>query len=175
MDAQGRQRVGLDATQGQIYLTNDAGATTVLLDSVTGDVVLMNADIAEEFEVDDDVMAGCVVRIGPSGRLERSDRAYDTAVAGVVCGSGTFRPGIVLDRKPVSSRRLPIAMLGKVMCLADASSTPIRRGALLTSSERPGHAMAVTDIEKAVGAIVGKALGDLSAGQGSIPMLVALR
>ena len=68
-----------------------------------------------------------------------------------------------------------IPLEGRIMCLADASSTPIRRGALLTSSERPGHAMAVTDIEKAVGAIVGKALGDLSAGQGSIPMLVALR
>jgi hypothetical protein len=174
LDAQNRPRVLLDATMGQIFLTNENGVHMVILDAHSGDVVLGNADVAEEFDVADDVEPGCVVRIGAGGRLERTDRAFDSSVAGVVSGGG-YRPGIVLDRRTTGSRRLPVAMLGKVTCLADATHGPIRSGALLTSSDTSGHAMAVTDPREAAGAIIGKALGDLLAGQGRIPMLVALR
>jgi hypothetical protein len=173
LDDQGRQRVAVDATLGQIYLTNENGVHMVILDAQSGDIVLSNADVAEEFDVADDVEPGCVVRIGVDGRLERTHAPFDPRVAGVVSGSGN-RPGLVLDRRTTGSRRLPVAMLGKVTCLADATRRPIRAGALLTSSATAGHAMAVDDPREAVGAIIGKALGDLSAGYGQIPMIVGL-
>ena len=174
-DSQGRQRVALDATLGQIFLTDENSVHKVIIDGAQGDVVLNNADVAEEFDVADDVEPGCVVRIGTNGRLERTDRPFDSSVAGVVSGFGGYKPGIVLDRQKTNSRRLPVAMLGKVNCLADATRGPIRAGSLLTSSHISGHAMAIADPREAAGAIIGKALGDLLAGQGRIPMLVALR
>src|SRR4029453_8338435 len=99
----------------------------------------------------------------------------DPTVAGVVSGEG-YRPGIVLDRRAgMTGRRMPVAMMGKVLCLADASVRRIRPGALLTSSDVAGHAMAVADPREALGAVIGKALGGLASGQGYVPMLVALR
>jgi hypothetical protein len=175
LDDQGRQRVALDATLGQIYLTNENGVHTVILDAATGDVVLAGADVAEEFDVADDVEPGCVVRIDRDGRLVRTSSAYDTAVAGVISGRD-YRPGVVLDRRSTAGqRRVPLAMVGKVVCFADASLVPIRAGELLTSSHRPGYAMAIRDRRRAYDAVIGKALSDLPEGVGTIPMLVGLR
>jgi hypothetical protein len=172
LDSQNRQRMLVYGETGQIYLYDDTGRPTVILDAMSGDVVLGGADIAEEFDVAEDVEPGCVVHIAPSGRLERTNEPYDMSVAGVVSGLGDFRPGIVLDRRAGSVRRLPVAMLGKVTCLVDASDAPVRRGTLLTSSDRPGYAMAASDRERAFGAVIGKALGDLSSGVGTVPLLV---
>lgn len=174
LDDQGRQRVGLDATLGQIYLDDETGVHMVIIDGHAGDVVLAGADVAEEFDVADDVTPGCVVRIDHDGTLVRTESAYDTAVAGVISGKG-YRPGVVLGRRPSGAGRRPLAMVGKVLCLADATQRPIRAGALLTSSDVPGRAMAVGDRRRAHGAVIGKALGDLLTGQGLIPVLVGLR
>jgi hypothetical protein len=174
LDDQGRQRVLFDANLGQIYLTNENGVHMVILDAASGDVVLAGADVAEEFDVAADVEPGCVVRIGDDGVLERTSSAYDTAVAGVISGEG-YRPGVVLGRRPGTPGRRPLAMVGKVLCFADASRRPIRSGALLTSSDVPGHAMAIGDRRRAYGAVIGKALGDLSAGRALLPVLVGLR
>ena len=174
-NSSGRRTASLSGLTGQLFLYDGADVATVILDATTGDILLSNADIAEEFEVAEGVTPGCVVRIAPAGALECTTFPYDTGVAGVVSGLGAYRPGIVLDKQPGSTRRLPVAMVGKVVCLVDATAVPVRRGALLTSSERPGYAMAVTDGHRAFGAVIGKALGDLSSGCGSIPMLVGLR
>jgi hypothetical protein len=174
LDDQGRQRVAFDATLGQIFLDNEAGEHMVILDAQSGDVVLAGADVAEEFDVADDVAPGCVVRIDRDGKLVRTASAYDTAVAGVISGEG-YRPGVVLGRRSSSVGRRPLAMVGKVLCLAQATHRPIRAGALLTSSDVPGRAMAVGDRRRAYGAVIGKALGELPSGQGLIPVLVALR
>jgi hypothetical protein len=172
LDQANRQRLLLSGSNGQIYLFDDSGRPTIILDSQTGDVVLGSADIAEEFDTEDDVDAGCVVRIAASGRLERADVAYDTSVAGVISGLGEFRPGIVLDRRPNAGRRLPVAMLGKVSCLVDATDAVVSRGALLTSSSRPGYAMVASDRDRAFGAVIGRALDELPSGLGTVPMLV---
>lgn len=175
LDDQGRQRVLVDATLGQIYLTNENGLHTVILDAASGDVALAGADVAEEFDVADNVEPGCVVRIDRDGRLVRTSSAYDTAVAGVISGRN-YRPGVVLDRHGTERHgRLPLAMVGKVVCFADATRAPIRAGELLTSSHRPGYAMAIRDRRRACGAVIGKALSDLPTGIGTIPMLVGLR
>jgi hypothetical protein len=60
-------------------------------------------------------------------------------------------------------------------CKVDADIAPIEVGDLLTTSPTKGHAQKVLEPEKAVGAIIGKALGSLKKGKGKIPVLVMLQ
>jgi len=144
---------------------------------VTGDIRLANADCAEDFDITDleKVEPGMVMVIDEEGALRQSDRAYDKRVAGVISGAGNFKPGIVLDKKESSRNRMPIALLGKVYCKVDAQYGAIEVGDLLTTSLTPGHAMKTDDPLKAFGAVIGKALRPLEAGQGLIPILIALQ
>ena len=71
--------------------------------------------------------------------------------------------------------RIPIALLGKVYCKADARYGSIEVGDLLTTCASPGHAMKAADPVKAFGAVIGKALRPLKEGQGLIPILIALQ
>jgi hypothetical protein len=144
---------------------------------VTGDIRLVNADCAEDFDVSgvEATEPGTVMVLGDDGVLQPSHRAYDKKVAGVISGAGDFRPGIVLDRHDSDGTRQPIALLGKVHCKADASVTAIEVGDLLTTSALPGHAMKASDPFKAFGAVIGKALRPLKEGRGLIPILVALQ
>ena len=98
-------------------------------------------------------------------------------MAGVVSGAGNYRPAVILDKKDAESEenRLPIALIGKVYCKVDATSSPIETGDLLTTSPRKGHAMKAEDPFKAFGSVIGKALGSLNDGIGMIPVLVALQ
>ena len=59
-------------------------------------------------------------------------------------------------------------------CKVDADVAPIAVGDLLTTSPTKGHAQKVLDLEKATGAIIGKALKSLEKGKGKIPVLVML-
>ena len=68
-----------------------------------------------------------------------------------------------------------MALSGRVYCLADASNGPIEPGDLLTTSETPGHAMKVTDHDRAHGATIGKAMTGLEEGRGLVLALVALQ
>ena len=51
----------------------------------------------------------------------------------------------------------------------------IEIGDLLTTSPTPGHAMKADDPLKAFGTVIGKALRPLAAGQGLLPILIALQ
>jgi hypothetical protein len=113
--------------------------------------------------------------LSQQGRLQPSNTAYDKKVAGVISGAGEYKPGIVLDRKRSESNRQPLALMGKVICKADARYSSIEVGDLLTTSETPGHAMKAIDPFKAFGAVIGKALQPLESGQGMIPILIALQ
>ncbi len=57
----------------------------------------------------------------------------------------------------------------------DASFGAIHAGDLLTTSSHAGYAMKATDKSQAFGAVIGKALGDLDSGTGTIPVLVTLK
>jgi hypothetical protein len=143
---------------------------------VTGDITLVNADCAEDFTVADADRAepGTVMILGESGILEASQFAFDKRVAGVLSGAGDYKPGIVLDRRGTQQpNRRAIALLGKVYCKVDAQYGAVEIGDLLTTSPTPGHAMKVDDPLKAFGAVIGKALRPLSAGQALIPILIA--
>jgi hypothetical protein len=144
---------------------------------VTGDLRLLNADCAEDFDVSGtvSVQPGTVMVLNDEGALSESEQAYDTRVAGVISGAGSYKPAIILDKRVTSCNRQPIALIGKVYCQVDAQFGAIKAGDLLTTSPTPGHAMKISDPFKGFGAVIGKALRPLANGQGLIPILIALQ
>lgn len=142
---------------------------------VKGDIRLVQADCAEDFDIADTAEPGTVMVLGEEGALHQSHQAYDKRVAGVISGAGSYKPGIILDKHESETKRLPIGLLGKVYCKVDAQTSPIEIGDLLTTSSTPGHAMKATDPLKAFGSVIGKALRPLQEGTGLIPILIALQ
>lgn len=169
---------GAGRASGKIVVRNGAGAETVRLDGQQGDIVLQNADFAEDFPVQEAALVepGMVMEIADDGTLRPCDTAYSTRVAGIVSGAGGCKPAIVLgregDQAPDSK---PIALNGKVYCWVDADLGSVLVGDLLTSSATRGHAMKVTDPSRAFGAVLGKALAPLHTGRGLIPMIVTMQ
>jgi hypothetical protein len=153
--------------EGNVKVTGDI--------SLDGDLMLTGADFAEQFALanSEQCEPGTVMVMNENGTLTASTSAYDRKVVGVISGAGEYKPALVLDRK-VEGTRAVIALMGKVYCKADASKTPIQAGDLLTTSERPGHAMKADGFERAFGAVIGKALQSLENGCGLIPVLVHL-
>lgn len=156
---------------GQVLVTKDL--------HVRGDVQLVGADVAEQFEVEgvddgDGVESGCVMVLIGDDRVRVCDRSYDRRVAGVLSGAGGYRPGVVLHTRS-SEGRWPLALVGKVWCKVDADLSPVAVGDLLTTSSTPGHAMRAEDPARAFGAVLGKALADVPAGRSLVPVLVSLQ
>ena len=114
---------GLDAI-GTFSLTGDATISGNL--TVQGDIYLPGADCAEQFDVAEgqQIEPGTVVVIDPKGALRESREAYDKKVAGVVSGAGEYRHALVLDGRPSQGNRVPVALVGKVYCKADAQYSP---------------------------------------------------
>jgi hypothetical protein len=169
-------RVGSQGNAGDVFVFDSGGATSIHLNGGAGDIVLQNADCAEEFDCSGAAPEpGTVVVLDADGGVVASSEPYDTRVAGIVSGAGGYKPALVLDRRPGAHPRVPVAMLGKVFCRVDATGRPVRAGDLLTTSATVGHAMAVSDPARATGAVVGKALRPLPGGTGLVPVLVCLR
>src|SRR5262249_45485106 len=110
------------------------------------------------------------------GQLTVSTKPYDRTVAGIVSGAGGINPGMLMGHHgtPADGKH-PVALSGRVYCLADASTGAIKPGDLLTTSARPGHAMKVADPSRAQGAILGKAMSSLKKDQGLVLVLVTLQ
>jgi hypothetical protein len=144
---------------------------------VTGDLLLTGGDCAEEFPVSGGVPIdeGTVVVMSGDGAVQVSDQAYDTRVAGVVAGAGERHPGIILGRHEEAHGCAPIALFGTVYCKVDATDSPILVGDPLTTSGTPGHAMKATELQRAFGAVIGKAMKPMADRKGMIPVLVMLR
>jgi hypothetical protein len=144
---------------------------------VTGNLRFTNADCAEEFDVhgEGSVEPGTVMVLDDEGSICQSQYPYDKRVAGVISGAGTYKPGIVLDRRETELKRQPLALLGKVFCKVDAQYAPVEVGDLLTTSATAGHAMKAGEPMRAFGAVIGKALLPLKEGRGLIPILVSLQ
>lgn len=158
-------------------VTTDTALATIHLNGDSGDIILRNADCAEEFSVTDRTAAepGSVMVLSDSGALAPSETAYDRRAVGVVSGAGAYAPGIVLDKQPGATDRRPIALVGKVCVRVSDEGGPVRVGDLLTTSSTPGHAMRAADPSRAFGAVIGKALAAHETGCGLIPMIVALQ
>nr|WP_281719604.1 hypothetical protein [Nitrosomonas nitrosa] len=190
----GADRIRLDAGGGNIWVGGNGadgdlvlfasdgdnttlGDSTIHLNGSSGDIILRNADCAEEFDVTSMTQAeqGTVMALTEGARLCPCSRAYETEVVGVVAGAGAYRPGILLDKQPQRGARRPIALVGKTFVKVSDEGGPIRVGDLLTTSSTVGHAMRVTDPQRAFGAVIGKAIAPHERGTGLIPMAIALQ
>jgi hypothetical protein len=158
---------------GNIIGNQNAAKTTI----TCFDVLLGGGDCAEDFDVHDEanVEAGMVMVIDKLGALRACDESYDKKVAGVISGAGDYKPGIILDKRDSGPNRKPVALFGKVHCKVDANLGAIEVGDLLTTSPTRGHAMKAQDPLRAFGAVIGKAMGALVSGRGSIPILLTLQ
>jgi hypothetical protein len=173
----GNLDVGGNGVHGQISMFDKYNKPKLLIDGNTGDIILQNADCAEDFDVADLELAepGTVMVLNADGSLRPCNLPYDRKAVGVISGAGEYRPGIVLDRKPSAGPRAPIAMFGKVFCKVDAAHGCIEVGDLLTTSPTAGHAMKAADPTRAFGALIGKALRAHTSGCGLIPILVVMQ
>ena len=170
--------LGGSGNEGDLVVRNGDGNQTIKLDGGQGDIILNNADAAEDFAVAraEDATPGMVMVLVDDGTLEPCSRAYDRKVVGVVSGAGPYKPGLVFDRGEAKDPlRAPISMMGKVACRADAAYGRIEVGDLLTTSPRPGCAMKATDPGRAFGAVIGKAMSPLDDGEGLVTMLISLQ
>jgi hypothetical protein len=142
------------------------------------------SDLAEPFDVTapaahTPIVPGMVMVIDRErdGKLTPCARAYDTAVAGVLSGAKGLQPGMVMkaEGQPHAEGEHPLAMTGRVWCLADAAHGAIQRGDRLTTSPTVGHAMKALDPARADGAVIGKAMSELESGTGLVLVLVNLQ
>jgi hypothetical protein len=171
-----------EGVNGALTLFDENGNTALRIRAngsveVAGDILLLNADCAEDFDVSgaEEADPGTVMVFDQEGSLQQSRQAYDKRVAGVVSGADGYRSGIILDKQVSEANRIPVALMGKVYCRVDAQYSPIEVGDLLTTSPTPGHAMKAVDALKAFGAVIGKALKPLDRGVDMIPILVTLQ
>jgi hypothetical protein len=173
-------------TPGSPHLTvfNGRAGGNIVLDPGPGGAVsvpvleITGADLAEKFPASEHLEPGSVVAIDREqpGYLCMSRGAYNRCVAGVVSGANNFSVGAVLGNLPGHEDAPPIALSGRVYVRCDAAAGAIEPGDMLTTSDTPGHAMKVTDRELAHGAVIGKAMGRLDAGErGLVLVLVNLQ
>ncbi len=183
-----RATVGVDADGGFLRLEDNADETVVLIAadsgggagfiSVSGSRV---HDVAEVFDLEtrDGVVPGSVMSVDAlgSGRLMPAAAPYDRKVVGVISGAGEFQHAMLIGSREDGSHDLPVALSGQVYVRVSAENGPISPGDLLVSSSSPGVAMAATDIERSIGAVVGKALQPFAGDdpEGLIRMLVMAR
>ncbi|MFQ3610856.1 MAG: hypothetical protein SNJ72_05090 [Fimbriimonadales bacterium] len=170
-------RIGLG--DGRVGIGTATPATTLDVNGTTRTKVLeiTGADLAEKFPTSETVQPGMVVEIDPEnqGKLRLARGAYSKRVAGIVAGANGMPTGVVLGNLPESEGHVPIAMNGRVWVYADATEQAIEPGDLLTTAERPGYAMAVSNASQAHGAILGKAMTALKKGEtGFVLVLVNL-
>jgi hypothetical protein len=134
-------------------------------------------DYAEGFNLseDTDLPPGTVVVIDADdpGKLTLSNQPYDKKVAGVIAGAQGLGSGVQLG---VDGNSTQVALAGQVYCNVDGIYGDVAPGDLLTTSPTPGYAMVVKDSAQGQGAILGKAMQGLAAGeQGQILILVTLQ
>ncbi len=105
--------------------------------------------------------------------VAKSSEPYSKLVAGIY----STKPGIIGRRQSGEREQseIPMAMVGIVPTKVSAEGGSIRRGDLLVTSSTLGYAMKGTDQTRMLGAIVGKAMGNLDSGTAVIEVLVSLQ
>jgi hypothetical protein len=104
--------------------------------------------------------------------VELSPKSFDTSVIGIYSTKPGFLGGVGLGTQVVNG--VPVALAGIVPCKVSAENGPIQRGDLLTTSSTPGHAMRAGETPP-LGTVLGKAMGELAEGTGTIEVLVMLQ
>jgi hypothetical protein len=169
-------------TDGTLTVKGQGGITfsdgTVQATAFTG--VVCGGDYAESVDVTGDrtrYEPGDLMVIDPNdeGKFLKSAEAYSTAVTGIY----STRPGVI-GRRQLTDRsnlpnEVPMAMTGIVPTKVSAENGAIHPGDLLVSSSKLGYAMKGTDRSRMLGAVIGKALGHLDSGTGTIEVVVTLQ
>lgn len=156
-----------------IFKVANDGITAVSVLQITG-----GSDLAEMFDISDEAKPGMVVAIDPQhpGKLCIARGAYNRRVAGVISGANNLNVGMILADLPGAENSLPVALSGRVWVQCDATNQAIEPGDMLTTADRAGYAMPVTEFERAHGAVIGKAMTPLAKGEtGMVLVLVNLQ
>lgn len=186
----GNGNVGIGTTQpsaklevnGSIKLTPNSGAFMTYPDgtvqSTAWNGTTCGGDYAESVDVTGDrkrYEAGDVLVIDADSpdKFLHSSEPYSRFVAGIY----STRPGLTGRRegRAKTGEEVPMAMLGIVPTKVSAENGAIRPGDLLVSSATEGFAMKGTDATRMMGAVIGKAMGRLEKGTGTIEVLVSLQ
>jgi hypothetical protein len=173
-------------TSGQIGIGTTAPTEALDVNGTTKTKqlhVIGGSDVAEPYHVaaagEVKPVPGMVVCIDSEkvGQMKVAGRAYDKTVAGILSGANGIQPGITLRQEgTVADGSLPVASIGRVWCWCDADAGgAIEAGDMLTTSDTPGHAMRVSDYNRANGAVIGKAMSSLRSGKGLVLVLVSLK
>lgn len=180
------QEVHLGSEYGDVVLTaNNSVSPTQLRLGTNGHVsvpvleITGGADLAENFNATDSVKPepGTVMVIDENneGKLKTSTSAYDKKVVGIVSGAGDIKTGMTLQQQGILEGDLPVTVVGRVYCKAEAIHGAIQAGDLLTTSDMPGYCMKASDTSRAMGAVIGKAMTSLKTGTGLVLVLVNLQ
>ncbi len=114
----------------------------------------------------------------PVARVVKANGAYQTGVIGIV-DQHVLRDAAnptAKDEPVTPGDYVNIVTLGMFRTIkVDASFGAIHAGDLLVASPHAGYAMKAIDRAQAVGAIIGKALGNLETGTGTMPVIVTLQ
>jgi hypothetical protein len=95
----------------------------------------------------------------------------------MVAGIFATKPGVIGRRDAVatSTDNVPMAMVGVAPTKVTAENGPIHKGDLLVTSSYEGYAMRGTNRKRMLGAVLGKAMGEMKSGTGVIEVLVTLQ
>jgi hypothetical protein len=167
---------------GSVLLTSGSGGSITYQDGTTQTTAwtgtVCGGDYAESVDASGDrkkYEPGDVLVIDPEtpSKFLRSSEPYSRAVAGVY----STKPGVTGRRQttPKSADEIPMAVIGIVPVKVSAENGPIRPSDLLVASSHAGYAMKGTDSSRMLGAIIGKAMGNLESGTGVIEVLVTLQ
>jgi hypothetical protein len=175
---------------GAIYLYDSTGAATIVIDGDSSNegriwtqvlTITGGSDLSESFNICDAQPSepGMVVCIDPAkpGGLVLSREPYDPTVAGIISGAGGVKTGMLMSQAgSVADGKHPVALTGRVYCYVDADAGgAVKPGDMLTTSATPGHAMKVSDRDRAFGSVIGKAMTGLESGKGLVLVLVSLQ
>jgi len=127
-------------------------------------------DYADRLPSEPGLEPGDVIGIGSNGILRKTSRPNDASVAGVY----STRPGVEGHDEAERRTTVPVALAGMIPVKVTTENGPIRPGDLLVSSSAPGRAMRA-GVAPAPGTVIGKAMGTLERGSGTVAMLVMLR
>jgi hypothetical protein len=119
------------------------------------------ADVAEKYVADRFYPPGTVLEIGGAAEVQATTTYASTKIAGVV----STAPALLMNSSEKDANAVELALLGRVPCRVTGT---IRRGDLLTSSDRPGVATVLAAQDYVPGCVIGKALQAHSGGGESL-------